>query len=69
MQALDERLDSLGIASITLYRHGRSWRAVAGTRSGHQVVARSANAEGIADALEAAARAASVELPPMEIAS
>lgn len=63
MQALDERLDSLGIVSITLYRHGRTWRAVAGTRAGHQVVARSATAAGIADALEAAVRAARIELP------
>ena len=69
MQTLDERLDSLGIASITLYRLGRTWRAVAGTRSGHRLVARSSAAAGIADALEAAARAASVELPPVEMAS
>jgi len=63
MQALDERLDTLGIVSITLYRQGRLWRAVAGTRSGHQVIARSATAAGIGDALETAVRAARIELP------
>lgn len=65
MQTLDDRLDSLGIVSLTLYRTGRTWRAVAGARSGAKLTARSTTAAGIADALEAAAIAARLELPEL----